>query len=132
MDRDISNLKFRRIALARESRVRITLRDVKALLGVLDLEVAHRHVPEVAQAAAAAVGRHALRHAGPGLDVRAVFVVVGVDVADGDVFEDFEFAVELPDAAVGDAGGFVEGAVFDEDVGAVCEGCVSRCQEEWA
>lgn len=62
-----------------------------------------------------------MHDASPGLDVGAVFVVVSGYPAHGDVFEDFELVLELADAAEGDAGGAVEGAVFDEDVGAVCD-----------
>lgn len=120
---DIPDLEGRRVALPREAGVGIALRDVKGLLGVGYCEVAHAHVAQVAFAAAAAVGWHALAHARPGFDVRPVLVVVGGDVAHRDIFEDLEFVLELPDAAEGDAGGAVEGAVFDEDVGAVFGVC---------
>ena len=58
-------------------------------------------------------------YACPGLDVGEVFVVVGGDVADYDVFDDFVLAGELANAAEGDACGTVEAAVLDENVGAV-------------
>lgn len=120
---DIPDLEGRRVALAREAGVGVALRDVEGLLGVGDGEVAHAHVAQVAFAAAAAVGWHALAHARPSFDVRSIFVVVGGDVAHRDVFEDLEFVLELADAAEGDAGGAVEGAVLDEDVGAVFGVC---------
>jgi len=60
-----------------------------------------------------------LDYARPGLDVGEVFVVVGGDVADYDVFDDFVLAGELANAAERKTRGPVEAAVFDEDVGAV-------------
>lgn len=105
--------------MSREARVRVALRDVESLQGVLGHGVAEGDVAEVAQSSAAAVGRCALDYARPSLDVGEIFVVVGGDVTDYDVFDDFVLAGELADAAEGDACGTVEAAVFDEDVGAI-------------
>jgi hypothetical protein len=85
LNREITDLKLRSIALSGEARVGVALGNVKGLQGVLRHGVAEGDVAEVAQAGAAAVGRRALDYAGPGLDVDEVFVVVGGDVADDDV-----------------------------------------------
>jgi hypothetical protein len=119
VDGKVADLEFGSVALPGKARVRVALRDVESLQGVLGHGVAEGDVAEVAQAGAAAVGRRALDHACPGLDVGEVFVVVGGDVADYDVFDDFVLAGELADAAEGDARGAVEAGIFDKNVGAV-------------
>jgi hypothetical protein len=119
INRKVADLEFRSVALPGEARVRVALRDVESLQGVLGHGVAQGDVAEVAQAGAAAVGRRALDYARPGLDVGEVFVVVGGDVADYDVLDDFVLAGELADAAEGDARGAVEAGIFDKNVGAV-------------
>ena len=119
VDGKVADLECGSVALSREARVRVALRDVESLQGVLGHGIAEGDVAEVAQPSAAAIGRRALDYAGPGLDVGEVFVVVGGDVANYDVFDDFVLAGELADAAEGDARGTVEAAVFDEDVGAI-------------
>jgi len=119
IDRKVADLELGSIALPGEARVRVALRDVEGLQCVLCHGVAEGDVAEVAQAGAAAVGRGTLYHAGPGFDVGEVFVVVGGDVADYDVFDNLVVAGELADAAKCDACGAVKGGVFDEDVGAV-------------
>ena len=57
--------------------------------------------------------------AGPGLGVGGVVVVVGDDVAGGEVGDGLVLVCELADGAEGYAGAAVESAVFGEDVGAV-------------
>lgn len=119
VDGKVADLEFGGVALSGEARVRVALRDVEGLQGVLGHGVAQGDVAEVAQSGSAAVGRRSLDHTCPGLDVGEVFVVVGGDVADYDVLDDFVLAGELADAAKGDARGAVEAGIFDEDVGAV-------------
>lgn len=92
-------MELRSVALPGETRVRVALRHVEGLQSVLDHEIAYSNVAKVAQSGASSVRRSSLNYTGPGLDIRPVFVVIRLDVADRDVFKNFELVLELADAA---------------------------------
>lgn len=95
----VFNLELRTVTLAREPAVAVALRNVEALLCIVDPEVAHSDIAHVAEPAAAAVGRSALGDTSPGFGVSGVVIVHSDDVADGEVFDGLVLALKLADRA---------------------------------